>query len=138
MRNCVICQRPFKAQRPQARFCGSTCRVRAHRLPGAVVPMKAQTPDVSQMGHLEDDLVAAVKAELAAAGCDGSSLGAQAIQLARRMAPGTFDTGSAYASLSKELRSVMAQAMAGATQAADPLDELKARRDAKRLRGTGG
>jgi hypothetical protein len=78
-----------------------------------------------------------VKAELTATGCDGSSLGAQAIQIARRMT-NQFDTGSAFAALSKELRSVMAQAMAGATPAADPLDELRARRDAKRLGGARG
>jgi hypothetical protein len=111
MRKCAICQRPFDATRPQAKYCGATCRKRASRLPGAVVPIKAQTPAgvVDQEVYQSDtpDLVAAVQFELTAAGVESSSLGAQAIQLARRMAPGTFDTGSAYAALSKGHRQVV-------------------------------
>jgi hypothetical protein len=76
-------------------------------------------------------------AELTAAGCEFSSLGAQAIQIARRMT-NTFDTGSAFAALSKELRAVMGLAMSSATPEANPLDELRARRDAKRLGGACG
>jgi len=43
-----------------------------------------------------------------------------------------YDTGSGTASLSKELRSVMAAALRDAPAAGDPIDELRARRDRKR------
>jgi hypothetical protein len=43
-----------------------------------------------------------------------------------------FDTGSGTAALSKELRAVMVAAVQGAPAAADPVDELRARRDRKR------
>jgi hypothetical protein len=55
--------------------------------------------------------------------------------LAKRLSASTFDTGSATAALSKELREVMAKALADATIGVDPLDELRARRDRKRALG---
>jgi hypothetical protein len=42
------------------------------------------------------------------------------------------DPGAGLAALSKELRAVMAAGVPNAAVAADPPDELKARRDAKR------
>jgi uncharacterized protein YoaH (UPF0181 family) len=41
---------------------------------------------------------------------------------------GGYDTGSAVAAMSRELRAVMAEALKGAAQAVDPMDELAARR----------
>jgi hypothetical protein len=134
VRKCVVCPRTFEAKRPHAKYCGQTCKKRAQRLPVNVTPITARATASQNID--QEDLVAAVKAELAAAGCDGSSLGALAMSVARRMT-NQFDTGSAFAALSKELRLVMAQAMASATPAADPLDELRARRDRKR-RGAHG
>ena len=57
-------------------------------------------------------------------------LGQVALLLAERMCE--FDTGSGTAALSKELRAVMVAAVQGAPAAADPVDELRARRDRKR------
>jgi len=57
-------------------------------------------------------------------------LGQMALLFAERMCE--FDTGSGTAALSKELRAVMAAAVQGAPAAADPVDELRARRDRKR------
>jgi hypothetical protein len=52
-----------------------------------------------------------------------------ALQLARRIeAPG--ESGSGMAALSKELRAVMADVVKDAATGPDPLDELRARRDA--------
>jgi uncharacterized tellurite resistance protein B-like protein len=78
----------------------------------------------------DGDLVSAVIAELTAAGREQSSLGAQAVELARRMSQ--FDTGGGLAALSKELRAVMSVALSSAVAADDPVDELRARRVAKR------
>jgi hypothetical protein len=73
-------------------------------------------------------------AELQAAGRADTALGQQALALAERV-NNPRDTGSAIAALSKELRAVMVEALKGAEVAADPLDELRARRD--RIRSAG-
>jgi hypothetical protein len=76
------------------------------------------------------ELVAAIEAELEAAGRLDTALGRQALRLAQRM-HSEFDTGSAIAALSRELRATMAEALKDATPVADPLDELAARRSRK-------
>lgn len=129
-RSCAQCTKPFEAQRPTAKFCGGTCRKRAQRVGRGVPPVPASIAN-AQVG----DLVSAVQAELVAAGRENSSLGMQAVRLARRM--GEFDTGSSLAALSKELRGVMGAALANVEVAADPLDELQVKRDAKRRRAAG-
>lgn len=129
-RSCAQCTKPFEAQRPTAKFCGGTCRKRAQRVGRGVPPVPASIAN-AQVG----DLVSAVQAELVAAGRENSSLGMQAVRLARRM--GEFDTGSSLAALSKELRGVMGEALANVEVAADPLDELQVKRDAKRRRAAG-
>lgn len=68
--------------------------------------------------------------ELEAAGRLETVLGQQAVKLAERMCS-QFDTGSATASVSRELRAVMDAALAGAPKAADSLDELANRRKLK-------
>lgn len=138
-RSCVICAKPFEASRPSAAYCGATCRKRASRAakPGGDKPSRqaaGRPRPASTPVSGEDDVAAAVLAELQAADRDGSALGRQAIALARRMAE--FDTGSSMAALSRELRAVMAEALGDQAQATlDPLDELKARRDRKRTAG---
>jgi hypothetical protein len=74
--------------------------------------------------------VAAITEELEAAGRLGSVLGRQALALARAVDdPST--SGAAVASLSRELRVVMAEAVRGAVVVRDGLDEVAARRAAK-------
>ena len=60
--------------------------------------------------------------------------GQVALELAVRVA-NRKEMGSAVASLTKQLREAMAEAVADVTVAADPLDEIRARRDAKRNSG---
>ena len=78
-------------------------------------------------------MVAAVRSELAAAGRDETYLGAVALTLADRMDGSKSIMG--YAAMAKELRATMDQALAGVKVAADPVDELRARRD--RIRDAG-
>lgn len=130
-RQCNQCSKPFEAQRPTAKFCGGTCRKRAQRVGGAVPPVPVAVANAAA----GEDLISAVRAELEAAGRANSSLGMQAIRLAARM--GEFDTGSSLAALSKELRGVMAAALHNVGVAADPVDELQVKRDAKRQRAAG-
>ena len=74
-------------------------------------------------------LLDATRAELDAVGRVDTVHGQIALIIAARMSG--FETGSGTAVLSKELRAVMAEALRGATAAMDPVDELRARRDAK-------
>lgn len=74
-----------------------------------------------------------VRAELEAAGRLETYLGAAALALADRVDNATAVMG--FAALVKELRSTMTAAMAGVQAAADPIDEVKARRDAKLAAG---
>lgn len=121
-RNCDACGKEFEAKRSTAKYCGGTCRQRGNRRPNGVVPMPA--PD-------ESGLVGSIRAELERVGRLDTPLGQQAMALAERIGS-PFDTGSAMAALSRELRAVMVEAMAGANVAASALDELRARRDRKR------
>ncbi len=121
---CRSCGSSFEAQRGTAVYCGATCRQRARRSGLTTAPVVPLPPPP------EDDppLVVSVRAELARAKRADSVLGQQAIALAGRLATGSADTGSAVASLSKELRAVMAEAMQGVPAAPDALDQLAARR----------
>lgn len=127
-RNCIMCGRPFEASRPHAKFCGGTCGKRAQR--GAPTLSQVKPPIAQADG---EDLVAAVIAELEAAGRRSSALGVQAVVMARAVE--AAETGAA--ALSKELRAVMAAALRDAPAAPDLVDELKARRDAKRAEAAG-
>lgn len=71
-----------------------------------------------------------MQAELDAAGRADTYLGAAALALADRIDQSTAVMG--FAALVKELRATMDAALAGVKKVADPLDELRARRDAKR------
>jgi len=78
-------------------------------------------------------LVEAVRSALVEAGRLHTVPGQHAMELARRIvnAPG-MNTG--VSALSKQLQAVMTEALSGAVAAADPVDELRARRDRKRGR----
>ena len=130
-RLCEVCGTPYEASRPSARFCNVNCRVKAHRDPGAVRgPSELSVSSESGPVGL---MVVAVRSELAAAGRDGSYLGAVALTLADRMDGSKSIMG--YAAMAKELRATMDQALAGVKVAADPVDELRLRRD--RVRDAG-
>jgi hypothetical protein len=73
----------------------------------------------------------AVTRELEAAGRLESWAGQVALELAYRVAS-PHETGAAVAALAKQLTASLAVALAGVAPAADPLDEIRARRDRKR------
>jgi len=79
-------------------------------------------------------LMAAVRRELDEAGRLESALGQAALELARNVGS-PVNSGASVASLVKQLRETMADALKGAATADDALDELRKRRDRKR--GTG-
>ena len=128
IRVCDVCGIEYVAKRPSSRYCGATCRQRAKRagmagtLGAAKLPPPADTP-----------LFRAVTAELEAAGKADSWLGRAALMLALRLGDPACPSAS-VASLSKALRMTMAIAMEDVLVGADPLDELRTRRDRKRVR----
>jgi hypothetical protein len=116
-RSCAGCGESIEQRHPSAKYCSDTCRQRGSR----------KGRQAASVDSAEPPLVAAVRRELQAAGRLDGVLGQQAVELARQMAS-PFDTGSARASVSRELRAVMAEALADAPAADDALDELTQRR----------
>jgi len=76
-------------------------------------------------------LTDAATRELEAADRLDTVLGQAALVLARRI-ESPMETGASIASMTKQLRETLADALKGAQQVADPLDEIRARRDSKR------
>jgi len=128
-RNCDDCGSAYEARRPNHRFCSTACRVRHHQKGLSGPPVVAAKRPAAPSG-----LVAAVKRELDAADRSHTALGETAVALAESLVS-SYSTGAAKAVLSKELRSVLAEALEGASVAADPVDELRRRRDLKRVAG---
>ncbi len=122
MRTCEACGRGLEGRRPQVRFCDPTCRKRGSR--------RSETPVAAEPLY-SGGLVEALRRELESAGRLETALGQQAVALAVKLAS-PFDTGSAMAAVSRELRAVREAALGGAGQDASPLsrarDELAARR----------
>jgi hypothetical protein len=130
------CQGPecgvqFETTSARAKFCGSTCRSRAHRNGESV----AEIPPAAPSGDPQavPPLLEATRRELEKAGVADSPLGQQALELARRMSDPRA-MGLSVAPISKELRTVMSEALKDAAVASG-LDELRLRRDRKRNAG---
>lgn len=114
-RLCDSCQKPYEAKRVTSRFCSPTCRSRASR--GAVVAdLRPPAPT--------GGLVGAVRRELEEAERLDTALGQAALGLAERLAAGN-DTGSAIATLTREMRTTLEAAKAGARVADSPLAQLR-------------
>lgn len=128
-RSCTVCGTGFEAQRPQAKYCSAKCRMRKAR-----GHETADTEPAPEADRPVSGLIDAVTAELEAADRLNSVAGQHALELAKRIvnAPG-MNTG--VAALSKQLQAVLAEAVKGASQQVNPLDELRARRDRKRVAG---
>jgi hypothetical protein len=128
LRSCDECGGNYTARRASSRFCGGTCQKRAERARNTGLPARLGLIDgVSSPPSL---LEVCLTRELDEVGRLDTVDGLVALELARRVASGD-ETGSATAALSRELTVVTARAMGTATTVADPLDEIKARRDRK-------
>ena len=125
-RKCESCKRAYQATRPNSKFCGDTCRKRAQRSPKPATMKQPKAPPVLVVG-----LGAVTARELEAADRLDTVLGQAALVLARRI-ESPMETGASIASMTKQLRETLADALKGAAQAADPLDEIRARRESKR------
>ena len=124
-RTCAACGAAYTAKRPNSRYCSATCRQRAHRNPG--VGNDAPAPDGAQPGAVTGSL----RARLHDLDVEALPQAEVALALAARI-DSPRETGAAVAALAKQLGVVLAELERLGRRAADPLDELRARRDAKR------
>lgn len=146
---CAECGNAFEAKRDTARFCSTTCRVRAHRKKGPKIP-KAVKDAVAERTHTVEGVVitdtpgaeqgpapetvyAATRVALADAGQLHTVRGQSALVLAQRLDMPAMDTGSAVAALVKQLEATLESALAGQVEEVDELEELRRRRE-ERLR----
>jgi hypothetical protein len=134
--SCRECGKLFEAQRRAAVFCGTTCRKRSsvrdiaareNGDPAPVTPISA--PDEPKSAS-EPELVAQTRRALEEADAVASVHGQIALTLAKKLAL-AVDTGSAMASLARQLSAAMGEALANGTQQDDALDELAKWRDKK-------
>ena len=139
-KSCARCARTFTAQRQVARFCSVACRnaaaaARAKGLPEAKAapkPKRTRKAKPTPEADAPVGTLGAVLAELRGAGRLDSSAGQAAVALARRIDDGA-ESSAGLAALTRELRAAMAEALARAEAAGDALDELRARREARRV-----
>lgn len=115
------CSETFTPKRSTAKYHSATCRQRASRAnkAAAAEQVVAVDPDT---GNAEHGLVRAVRTELEAAGAVGTVAGQLALQLARRIAN---PEEAGLSALSKELRSLLAEAKGAAAVPADPAAEAE-------------
>ena len=135
-RSCDLCGTAYTPQRATSKYCGTTCRTRATRARQSGRPILTKFPSPAAPRSLpdpdEDGLVASTRRQLEQAGRLDTIAGQTALLLAQRLAEArSMDTGSSLAAVSKELRSVVAEALAGVAVEDDPVDELRRRRELK-------
>lgn len=128
-RTCAGCERP---PAPRSKWCEEACRkryARAHKGQVSPIGVRSDAPDTADGS--ESTLVAQVRSDLELAGVLTTSLGQMALDAASRVAR-SHDTGSSYASLLREARTVLAEALRAGRQPDSAVqslqDELAARR----------
>lgn len=146
LKSCEDCGKEFEAKRRTARFCSERCKKRAQRRPGGSgtsaaarrveAAVSQRVPDAAPApAEVRGELTESVRAALEAAGRLGDPSGQVALVLAGRIEDGTGETGSSLASMTRELRAAVADALKDAGgKSADPgedeLEKARARRRA--------
>jgi hypothetical protein len=135
---CARCAQTFSTSSRRARFCSPKCRTQATRARAKGEPETVAAPKPKrtrkakpQAEAVSTGTLGAVVAELQAAGRLDSSAGQAAVALARRIDDGA-ESSAGLAALTREMRAAMAEALSGAEATGDALDELRARREARR------
>jgi hypothetical protein len=139
LKTCEVCPTEFEAKRASAKYCSERCKKRAQRRPGGVkaakvLPLPAE-PTSEPAPALTGSVAAATIAELEAAGRLDTATGQAAVALARRIDAAGAETGSSLAAVARQHMATLAEAVKNASVAADPLDELRMRRERKRDTG---
>lgn len=133
---CAQCGKTFGAQRKTAKYCSTNCRVKATnaRKAQGVIPMRrdgAQLHAVPPANPSADGFAAATERRLTEAGRLDTYQGVAAMFAARLLDSGGQDTMSSMAAMLREYKASMREALEGAAVAADPLDEILARRTSR-------
>lgn len=121
---CEECGDTFTAKTSRARFCGPACRVRANRRPsktGATADRAAKKPSSATLER--GALIGQVAAELAKTGVLDTIPGRAALALAYRI-ESPMETGSAAASMTRELSRLVAEAKSLTPTQNDQVDQL--------------
>ena len=132
---CAVCPVEFEAVRRSAKYCSPRCRSAAfqERQRSGVPSPRSPRPPGRGSGGVSAPLAGvgdATAAVLAAAGRTETPSGQSALALADRIDAAEHESGSALASLAREHRACLADALRDADRAAtDPLDELRAARE---------
>ncbi len=127
---CASCGGSLAGKQRGARYCSVECRDRAKRARVKGVPELRPRPAPADAPPPGGGLRASVLADLVEAGREGSPLGLAALALAERI-DARADTAAGLAAAVKQMRSTLGDALRGA-EAGDLLDELSARREARR------
>lgn len=130
LRPCDTCGSPYEARSKRSRFCSNVCRAKNKGRPKTERQAEAIVSAFFGTGGRDTEVVEAIRAELVAADLAESYLGRTALTLAAALSQP--DTGSAKASLSRELRTVMDELLSRARRVESSTDgtrdELAARR----------
>lgn len=137
-RACTVCGSTYEAQRVTARYCSTRCRTRASRAGTSkkagdqVVTQLPTSSPANQPAQSHGTTYAATLSALETADRAQTPLGRAALILAERLDNSHRDTGSAVASVSREWRATLADALKGANAAKSAVekhrDELAERR----------
>jgi hypothetical protein len=130
-RKCDHCGSRYTTKSQLSRYCTAACRNTAYRSRKAGAGSPQPAPDTDQ-GLVERE----TRVELARLGGTGTPMGAVAVALARRVDGAAGEAGSSVAALARELRMTLGVVAEASKVEADPIDELRQRRE-ERLRGAG-
>lgn len=130
-KTCAECGKKFEAASPRAKFCKTPgCRKAASRRPSKRGAKEAADPAPSGV-YSQGALLGQTISDLTAAGVLETIPGRSAVALAYRI-ESPMETGSAAASMTRELSRLVEEAKTLQSKSIDPLDELKNLRDRKR------
>lgn len=147
VRSCATCDVEFQAKTSRAKYCSDRCKRRYHR--GARAASSAKKPAKKKSGKKEtsgkkseadgiQSTEAATMLALADAGKLGTPSGQAALVLSRRIDASHLDTGAGLASMVKRLQETVDALTSDAKLEDDPVDELRARREAKATSAASG
>jgi len=119
---CEECGTTFTAKTSRAKFCGTACRVRANRRPSKSGASSSDQPPVQALPE-RGGLVGQVAADLANLDVLNTIPGRAALALAYRI-ESPMETGSAAASMTKELSRLVEDAKALTPKGQDGIDQI--------------
>lgn len=124
---CGSCGGNFESKTSRAKYCKDSCRAKAHRSKNGAAPILRPVSTSAPDQVVADGIVSVVESTLINAGRLNTPMGQLCMVLARQINSGA-ESAAGMSSLSKELSARLGEALAGAEQAGDIVDELRAKR----------